>query len=470
MKKKSLLLKSVLPLIFLTSIFIFGQAQDTETHLKSTQDVISWYKGWKDNPDTLNVYIDSTFTNAEKDSINTAIKRWNDAGCKPALKTTDTPSNAQVTFTEANIKPEGTCSYEPTDASKKNESAKITIDSDRKLTLTEVATHELGHVLGLDDTKGAGTDKDVMKDKATNGTDGQLSKHDSTELKLAIARVDANATKDVKTIKESGKKMAFIPGEAGMVSFPIEDFTPEILANSVIAVNVIADPYVDIEIFEIIGNELMVMVHVSPDHWDGMYMLDINITPPGLNEPLQLFGVHYISHNPVPETIFDCPFEIYEENGFVNVLWEGMTSYPHPGELRASFVVDDIGVFHTKGGGNFEIPLNSGQYNFTLHVDDYQGNSASFSQIFQVTGINDFVLNKDSFLFNVFPNPFINSCQIKSDPNCTITVFDLQGKSITMLKGGDQIWQPGSALKSGYYIFQAEKDGKRISKKIKFLK
>ena len=50
------------------------------------RDVIPGYKGWAGDPDSVTIHIDSSFSDAEKDSVRTAISRWNEAGCIPKLK------------------------------------------------------------------------------------------------------------------------------------------------------------------------------------------------------------------------------------------------------------------------------------------------------------------------------------------------------------------------------------------------
>lgn len=65
-----------------------------------TKEVLNGYIGWVNNPDSLNVYIDNTWTDAEKDSCRTAIQRWNDAGCTPKFKEVSDFSDANINITK----------------------------------------------------------------------------------------------------------------------------------------------------------------------------------------------------------------------------------------------------------------------------------------------------------------------------------------------------------------------------------
>ena len=64
--------------MFLCCCLMFSlatQAQINQTGFKNTQTLISNWPGWLNKPDTVRVFVDSTFTAAEKDSARVAAKR-----------------------------------------------------------------------------------------------------------------------------------------------------------------------------------------------------------------------------------------------------------------------------------------------------------------------------------------------------------------------------------------------------------
>ena len=70
----------------------------------------------------------------------------------------------------------------------------------------------------------------------------------------------------------------------------------------------------------------------------------------------------------------------------------------------------------------------------------------------------------------IAPNPFNSAVSIISPANGTIEIFDLNGRSIAYLPGGEQIWKPESSVGSGIYLVRAKFDDESIVKRIVYLK
>ena len=430
-------------------IVITGSAQNGGKYrYKSIQDVISWYKGWLGDPDTLKVFIDSTFTNAQKDSIKAAINRWNGADGKPKLKQVTSPP-ADITFTtddglDDNTAGETTLTH---DGNGKTSKAKVAINPNHPgLGLGEIATHELGHCLGLDDTDEDDNPDDVMKGAGgSNGSDGGLSKHDSAELKSALT---AQSKEKKHALAPSN---AVIPGTHCSFIFDLGQTYPP-SAGGNFTINPVMDPDFIVENMMVNGNLLQVDAFLGPSHWLGNFYLDVSIVflpPYGTNTFL---GWHFANNDPYPPTTFTCPFQVQFQNGLTIVDWQQYCTYPNPdAKLRSHLTVDNSIVVLNKGMGRYILHLAPGTYTFTLDVDDFQQNSASFSQTVTVTGTNDKISSAAPF---VYPNPFSQSCKIICDEKSSIDILDINGIIVGHLNPGQRTWAPGSDVMRGVYFMK----------------
>ena len=395
--KHNLYLRSLLRII-LASIIIISFSSNVAFQQDSTQprDVISdstyTYIGWAGNPESITVYIDNTFTDAEKDSVRVAIQRWNTAGCVPALTEVATgPANVTVTEGDPGVDPvtgipnAGVYDWEM-DANDKVISGTIIIRKNPNPGLVETATHELGHALGLDDTDPNNNPGDVMKGSGPpNGTNGELSPHDLSQLQAAAAvantPVGAPPVEKVYCIEPN---QAITPGELSMLSFLLPfDYPPE----TEYMVTPIANDLLLIEFVELFDNNLNIGVITEPNHWSGQIYFDILIFMDD-GEPHQYTGIHYVSQNPVPPVEFECLFNTVIDGNQVLVQWNGLHTYPFPDRpLRSTLSVNGNRYFKVNPSadapegyyGDYTITLEPGIHALTLVVDDYQVNRASFT-------------------------------------------------------------------------------------------
>lgn len=337
-----------------------------------TRDVIPGYVGWNGNPDTLTVYIDDSFSASEKDSVRVAIQRWNAAGCKPVLKEVSSKP-ANVTVQEGDPGPGNAGVYRwRTNAAGKVTGGTITIRNNPNPGLVETATHELGHALGLDDTKAETNPTDVMRGAgASNGSNGNLSQHDSTELRAAIRSITPISNPADKKKQAFFPNKAILPGQTAMIMFDLgADYPP----TTEIYVASVGDPLLMVHEYMFEANMLMVQVETEPTHGSGKFYLDIMLYPPPPIPPVEFLGFHYVHLNPVDPLDFECfPEIIQTTDGAVMVNWLGNHDYPFPGSLNATLMIGD--TFYKTQGNFFIEGLPPGVHTLLLFVNDYQINS-----------------------------------------------------------------------------------------------
>jgi len=68
------------------------------------------------------------------------------------------------------------------------------------------------------------------------------------------------------------------------------------------------------------------------------------------------------------------------------------------------------------------------------------------------------------------PNPFNSSVSITAPENAGVEIFDIEGRKIGELAGGEQVWQPDENLGSGVYLVRATVGDETTSKRIVYLK
>jgi hypothetical protein len=371
-------------LFFLMIVFLMITARFSAA--QSNRDVIAGYVGWAGNPDSLTVYIDDSFSAAEKDSVREGMKRWNDAGGKPKFKEVATkPAKITVKEGDPGGGNAGVAAIR-TDGDGKVTEVEITIRNNPNPGLKETATHELGHAIGLDDTDEAKNPGDVMKGTGpSNGSDGNLSKHDSTELRAAIASITnpAPAGNIPKKKRVTSPPTAIQPGQSSNLQFDLGFPFPPATGCSVIPAG---DDLFSVNSFNLVGNLLQVNVTIDPQHGSGKAYLMIQVTPPFPNPNDVFIGEFFVNSVPVEPLTFQCPCEIYEENGRVHVDWKEFHNYPFPVPLRAYLNVDGNTLYHARGGDNFLLDLAPGLHTFTLMVDDFQINDCSFTATHNVQG------------------------------------------------------------------------------------
>jgi hypothetical protein len=196
------------------------------------RDVISSYRGWVGNPDSITVYIDDSFTAAEKDSVRVGMQRWNAAGGIPKFKEVSSkPGNVTVIKGNPGRGAAGVYRWRR-GPDGKTISGTIIIRNNPNPGLVETATHEFGHAIGLDDVDQAANPGDVMKGSGpSNGTNGNLSQHDSTELRAAVASITEIADPaDKKKVADFPDK-ASLPGQNSLIVSSWMNSTPQLLKH-----------------------------------------------------------------------------------------------------------------------------------------------------------------------------------------------------------------------------------------------
>jgi hypothetical protein len=362
------------------SLFMLSCALSSSYVYSQSRSVIDSYTGWVGNPDTVTVYIDDSFTNQEKDSVRVAIQRWNDAGCEPALKEVGLkPGNVTVVQGDPGDGNAGVYDW-TRNAEGKTISGTITIRNNPNPGLVETATHELGHALGLDDVDHNANPNDVMKGKGpSNGSNGNLSQNDSTELRAAEASITPlDDPADKKKVAYLPEK-ATAPGQIANLVFELNDVYPPFTEVSVMPVG---DPLISVENVMLEGMNLMVDVFIDPMHGSGKFYLDIMIMPPLPQDPETFLGYHFTHITPVDPLTFNCPMNIYQSNdGRVHVEWRALHDYPHPNPLNGLLSVN--GNYY-KTREDFVVDLPPGMHTFELSVNDFQVNSSSSVASFEV--------------------------------------------------------------------------------------
>jgi hypothetical protein len=342
---------------------------------QSGKDVIKGYKGWEGNPDSLTVYIDPNFDSAQTAQIRQAMQRWNNAGCSPKFKETSSkPAKVTINKGDPGKNNEGVWKPSLNPTSKKRDSGEIivkTSPSTSGLSFEELVTHELGHALGLDDTNESKNPSDVMRGKGTNST-GDLSKHDSTQMKAAMAvsakvGLPKKGAENAKAIKK---------GETTAVFFDLSEFV--ITPPFIIEIDTFGDDLIYIEGSNLNGSILEVLLFVDPLHGSGTFYLNVFIHEEGF-PPLthDFIGYHYVCDDPLEPVFFDCSFTIEQDGSCVIINW--VHTYPLSVPLRTIFYVNDDPYLFDKDAQVFEFELEPGEYELTLNVDDFQVNSASFT-------------------------------------------------------------------------------------------
>ena len=446
---------------FVASFYLFSQP---DFQLVSDRDVISGYQGWAGDPDSITIYIDSTFTAAEKDSLRIAINRWNAAFCVPKLKEVSSKP-ANITVIGSSTLPDsipGEC-ITNIDASGDNESAIIKIsDITLPLSLKEVCTHEIGHALGLADTDGDANPSDVMKGSGPgNGTDGGLSAHDSIELAAAIAA----AIIDIETETAVNPPMAIEPGQFAFIDYDLGTvFPPDVIAQTAISVTPIGDPYLFIEVAFIEENLLKVGINSEPNHASGTIYLAIDLLFPDPYPAMHFRGIHYIHISPAEPVTFECPFSFSQNDGIVHIDWVEECTYPLEYRLRSELVVDGTTHYNQRGGGNYTLVLEPGEHLVELVVDDYQINHAYYSQTILVTGVPEY--EEQITNYTVYPNPFTDGCKIEYPDGSRVNIYDISGNLVSHLQEGTKQWKPSPDLPFGIYFIQFCDKNKTKTRKV----
>jgi len=87
-------------------------------------------------------------------------------------------------------------------------------------------------------------------------------------------------------------------------------------------------------------------------------------------------------------------------------------------------------------------------------------------------GIQEIALNKEPRLYYIksHPNPFNSSCRISTPEDAIAEIFDIEGRKVGELPGGEQVWKPESSVGSGVYLVRAKFGDRDITKRVVYLK
>ena len=455
--------KMMLALFFCLIFFTMSSfGQQGNYQVKSFLDYFYAFKGWYGHPDSLKVWIDPNFTPEQKADIEAAMARWNAAGAHPKYVLADSWDDHQVCIFRNDNLPGGggTCQniWMDTPNGRFIYHSIISIDTNGDLSVLEIATHELGHAQGLCDSPNPA---DAMYGGPWgNGTNGALTLEDKLEL------IRANAYSWIPwQCYAVAPPIALPPGGPGALVFDLNVlYPPDVIAASLVEVSPFYDSLMTVTSTALVDGFLEVGVSIDATHTNCTMGLLVNLMPPEPYEPVLFVGMHYINEDPVPLTDFECPFEIYEENGNVHVDWTEMCTYPFEGELRAELIVDDTLSYLNKGGGNYTIQLEPGNHYFKLHVDDFQVNSAESSEYFLVTGLPHLQINRAPL--EIYPNPFSDKCTFNCVSEGDVRIYDINGNLVSQGYGRIHEWDPSGNVAAGVYFIRAHINGQPIECKV----
>ncbi len=79
--------------------------------------------------------------------------------------------------------------------------------------------------------------------------------------------------------------------------------------------------------------------------------------------------------------------------------------------------------------------------------------------------------NKPELLsLDISPNPFNSAVAITAPAGAEIEIFDIEGRKIGELPGGEQVWKPEPSVGSGIYLVRATVGEQEITKRVVYLK
>jgi len=76
----------------------------------------------------------------------------------------------------------------------------------------------------------------------------------------------------------------------------------------------------------------------------------------------------------------------------------------------------------------------------------------------------------ETFHLSIHPNPFNSAVHISSHSESKVEIFDILGRLITKIPGGEYIWKPEDKIGSGVYLVRSTFEDKTIEKKVIYLK
>lgn len=83
---------------------------------------------------------------------------------------------------------------------------------------------------------------------------------------------------------------------------------------------------------------------------------------------------------------------------------------------------------------------------------------------------NDDATRPEVFEISAYPNPFNSAVRIIAPENAEVEVFDIEGRKIGGLPGGESVWKPEESLGSGIYLVRATIGEHEVTKRVVYLK
>lgn len=137
-----------------------------------------------------------------------------------------------------------------------------------------------------------------------------------------------------------------------------------------------------------------------------------------------------------------------------------------------------------------------GSYNFSFQITENigfpYGFSVGISAGFSATTEYVYVITYKTYMFDIpisfepghineddlpsemgiaiYPSPFNSACRISAPENAEVEVFDIEGRKIGELPGGEQVWKPEASVGSGIYLVRATVGEHEVTKRVVYLK
>jgi len=112
---------------------------------------------------------------------------------------------------------------------------------------------------------------------------------------------------------------------------------------------------------------------------------------------------------------------------------------------------------HTTGEnyyGSYPDTFSAEAINCALIALDTAGNFSNLA-IFDTTGIEEQGSLPQELKLYAYPNPFNSAVAITAPEGAEIEIFDIEGRKIGEMSGGDQVWKPEPSVGSGVYLVRA---------------
>jgi len=190
----------------------------------------------------------------------------------------------------------------------------------------------------------------------------------------------------------------------------------------------------------------------------------------GLPEPHSMIGVEPLTHNFDSTTVGDtASLTIWIRNIGVGIL-EIDTCFTTSSEFPIIYsLLIPMGSEDSSSIGLQFIPDEMRAYDETLWV--FSEFDTAFTRLigYGASGIGEFSKPENHHLW-IEPNPFNSAVSIISPANARVEIFDLNGRSVANLPGGEQVWKPEPSVGSGIYLVRATVGEQEITKRVVYLK